>query len=246
MTRLLVSVKNLPEARRAAAVGVDSLDLKDPAAGALGALTETRIAAIVTDLRPRHPSLVISATVGDLPVEPAAAVLEKVSAVAQLGVDLVKVGLPARGGAQAAALLLALARSAQPIVPVLLADDGVDLRFFARACELPFRALMLDTERKRQGSLLERLDHGEIAALVSAARQAGKPLGLAGALRLGDISELLTLAPDFAGFRSAVCDHARSGRLNPARIEALRAALQATASPAVPRTRHRADRRAAM
>ena len=36
MTRLLVSVKNLPEARRAAAVGVDYLDLKDPAAGALG------------------------------------------------------------------------------------------------------------------------------------------------------------------------------------------------------------------
>jgi len=234
MIRLLVSVKDLAEAHRAAAIGVDYLDLKDPTVGALGALAEDRIAAIVTELRPDYPTLTISATVGDLPVGQHAAILEKVCAVADLGVDLVKVGLPARGGAAAEALLLALARSGRPVVPVLLADDGVDRGFFTSACGMAFPALMLDTERKQHGSLLERLDHGALAALVSIAQRAGRPFGLAGALRQEDIPDLLDLQPDFAGFRSAVCDRSRSGCLNTARVESLRAALQATASPAAP------------
>lgn len=245
MIRILVSVQDLAEARRAAAAGVDYLDLKDPAVGALGALAEDRIAAILIGLRPHYPSLTVSATVGDLPVDREPAILRKVRAVADLGVDLIKVGLPARGGAQAENLLLALARSARPIVPVLLADHGVDARFFSNACSLPFPALMLDTERKRHGSLLERLDHEVIASLAATARRAGKPFGLAGALRSDDVPDLLRLKPDFAGFRSAVCEGSRSGRLRVDRVRVLRAALQATTCPAALDAAFGGDRRPA-
>lgn len=246
MLRLLVSVKDLPEALRAAAAGVDYLDLKDPGVGALGALAEDSIATILSGVRPRHPRLTISATIGDLPVAQHSAILHKVHAIADLGVDLVKVGLPARGGTQAETLLLALAQSVRPVVPVLMADDGVDSGLFGQACKLPFAALMLDTERKQQGSLLERLDHDLIAALAATARRAGKPFGLAGALRLDDVPDLLRLEPAFAGFRSAVCERSRSGRLIAARVRALRAALQAQVASTEPDAALRGDRRRAL
>jgi (5-formylfuran-3-yl)methyl phosphate synthase len=245
MIRMLVSVKNLPEARHAAAVGVDYLDLKDPADGALGALPETRIAAIVAELRPRYPHLVISATIGDLPVNLGSAIVQKVHTVANLGVDLVKVGVPGRGGAHVEKLLQALARSEQPIVPVLLADHGVDRAFFTAVCGLPFAALMLDTEHKRAGSLLEHTAPEAIAALALTARQAGKPFGLAGALRFDDVPGLLRLRPDFAGFRSAVCAQSRSGRLIPERVRRLREALQGELSTAAPGAALQAGRRPA-
>jgi len=243
MIRLLVSVKNLDEARHAAALGVDYLDLKDPTAGALGALAEDRIAAIVMELRSRHSSLTISATIGDLPAKLESAIAQKVLAVANLGVDLVKVGLPGRGGAQAENLLHALAGSARSIVPVLIADHGIDSEFFASVCDRPFPALMLDTERKRDGSLLDRTDHEVLAALLAAAQHAGKPFGLAGALRFDDVPSLLSLKPDFAGFRSAVCERSRSGRLIPERVRDLREALQGKASPAAPDAALRDGRR---
>ena len=54
--RLLVSAKNRAEALAAAAAGADFIDLKDPAAGALGALPIEHIAAITAALRAGHPA----------------------------------------------------------------------------------------------------------------------------------------------------------------------------------------------
>jgi len=50
--------------------------------------------------------------------------------------------------------------------------------------------------------------------------------GLAGALRVDDVPQLLALAPDFAGFRSAVCTGARDGALDAQRVRALKAELR--------------------
>ena len=47
VTQLLVSVKNLAEAKIALAADVDIIDLKNPADGALGALSAEDIAQIV-------------------------------------------------------------------------------------------------------------------------------------------------------------------------------------------------------
>lgn len=252
--RLLVSVRNLAEARLAVRAGVDFIDLKDPAAGALGALPPARIAEIVSVLRApqadRPPAL--SATTGDLPSDALDAILAQVSAVAATGVDYVKVGID--GGPGSRRLLGALAACEASVVPVLLADRGIDAGVVHEALALDaFAALMLDTADKGAGSLLERLPEAALAAFITTVRQARGPTpgqasgaggpvraptmaGLAGALRLADLPALRRLQPDFAGFRSAVCGEGRAGPLDPSRLATLcaPAANHPLASGAVP------------
>ncbi|HEU5294969.1 MAG TPA: (5-formylfuran-3-yl)methyl phosphate synthase [Burkholderiaceae bacterium] len=223
--RLLVSAKDLGEALAAAAAGADFIDLKDPAAGALGGLPIEHIGTITTALRERRPDGAISATIGDADATPIAEVLMRVGAVAACGVDYVKVGV--EPGARASALLDALAGSGAPVVPVLIADHGVDMALVERALRSgAYPALMLDTVDKRAGSLLQRLAPTSLRAFLAATRRRATLSGLAGALRVDDVPQLLALAPDFAGFRSAVCAQRRDGALDAQRVRALKAALR--------------------
>jgi uncharacterized protein (UPF0264 family) len=197
MTRLLISVRNVDEALQAARAGAGFIDIKDPAAGALGGLPPERIARIARVLKTLYPRTPLSATIGDLPAGEAALALERVAAVAASGVDYVKVGVE-RDPAP------------QPVVPVLLADHGVEAALVTAALQLrAFPALMLDTSDKRGGSLLQRVTMSTLARFVADVRRHGCLAGLAGALRAADVPLLLGLAPDFAGFRSAPARPAR-------------------------------------
>ena len=263
--RMLVSVRDVAEAREALRVGVDFIDLKEPAAGALGGLALPVIRAVVAALRAgegaenalsadvgrggdryadgvrdtgaatqahaRRRMPMISATIGDLPPDALDAILARATAVGACGVDLVKVGVPGRGAASCA-LLAALAALPLAIVPVLIADDGLDAAVIDAACAPAFAAVMADTQAKRAGSLLELLGEDALAAFIDRAHAAGRMVGLAGALRLADLPQLAQLRPDFAGFRSAVCDGSREGRLDPDRLEALGAAVAMTPTAA--------------
>ena len=230
--RMLVSVRDVAEAREALRAGVDFIDLKEPSAGALGGLALPVIREVVAALRAgdaeqhrtRAHAPMISATIGDLPPDAIELILERARAVGACGVDLVKVGVPGRGTA-ACAVLEALAALPLAIVPVLIADDGLDATVIDAACAPAFAAVMADTQAKRGGSLLELLGTDALAAFIDRAHAAGRMVGLAGALRLADLPALARLGPDFAGFRSAVCDGSREGRLDPARLQALRAAI---------------------
>ncbi len=228
--KLLVSVRDVDEALAAAAGGADFIDLKEPREGALGALPPATMRAIVATLRQHHPGRPVSATVGDFAPDAVDAVLARVDLTAACGVDYVKVGI-APG---AHALLARLARRREAIVPVFLADAGLDAALISTACEGPFPALMLDTADKLRGSLLDRLDDAALRRFVQQARRCGKLSGLAGALRAADLPRLQALAPDFAGFRSAVCDGARTGVLDAARVERLATALARLAAEAAP------------
>jgi uncharacterized protein (UPF0264 family) len=209
----------------AAAAGADFIDLKDPAAGALGGLPTERIATITAALRDAHPSHAISATIGDADAMPIAEVLVRVAAVAACGVDYVKVGV--EPDAQAPLLLDVLARCGAPVVPVLIADQGVPTALVEHAVRgAAFPALMLDTVDKRAGSLLQRLNPQSLRAFVSAARHGATLCGLAGALRIDDVAQLRELMPDFAGFRGAVCAGERDGALDASRVRALKATLR--------------------
>lgn len=229
MTRLLVSVRDADEALAAARAGADFIDLKDPAAGALGGLAPERIAAIARVLRAAHPGVPVSATIGDVPAGACDTVLRRVAAVAACGVDYVKVGIVP--GPAAAALLSELRHCGAPVVPVLLADEGVDFELVGVASE-SFPALMLDTADKRGGSLLDRVDAQVLARFVGQAQKGGRLAGLAGALRADDVPMLCDLVPDFAGFRSAVCAAGRASALDPARVLDLRRRLSARARKA--------------
>ncbi|HKX93665.1 MAG TPA: (5-formylfuran-3-yl)methyl phosphate synthase [Methylibium sp.] len=226
--RMLVSVRSVDEALLAATAGADFIDLKEPSAGALGALPLATARAVVTALQALPQRPLISATVGDFAPGAIVPVLERVAQTAACGVDYVKVGI-APGALE---LLHALAHCETAVVPVLIADAGVDAATLAHALRGPFPALMLDTQDKRGGSLLARLDDAALRGFIERCRTAGKLAGLAGALREDDLPRLRGLAADFAGFRSAVCSGPRTAALDPARVRALREQLVAAEAAA--------------
>lgn len=220
MMRLLVSARGVDEALLCAAAGVDFIDLKEPGRGALGGLAVDTIAAVVATLRHAGIALPVSATIGDWPMRARAQILDRVDAVADCGVHYVKVGIVSGEGG-ALDVLDALAASPHAIVPVFIADRGVDATLLAHALALRFPALMLDTADKNAGSLFDVMTVLALSRFVAQVRATGTLAGLAGALRRPHLPQLAALAPDFAGFRSAVCEGARSNAIDPARLRDL-------------------------
>lgn len=232
MIRLLASVRDEAEALAAAAVGADFIDLKEPRTGALGGLPPPRIREIVVALRHIRPELPISATIGDHPAGELERIDALVAEIGECGVDYVKVGV-AGGTAEARRVLLErLATAAPAVVPVFIADRGLDFAAVEQAGRLRFPALMADTEDKRAGSLFDCVAVSDLARFVALARGAGQLVGLSGALREHHLPGLAALAPDFAGFRGALCSGTRTATLDPAKLARLRDALAATRSRA--------------
>ena len=227
--RLLVSVRSPAEALLAADGGVDFIDLKEPREGALGGLPVATIRAIVQALRERGIALPTSATIGDVPMHEAASIAARVESVGACGVDYVKVGI--ERSPQAAAVLDMLAGSRHAVVPVFIADHGLDAALVAKACRLGFPAVMADTADKRAGSIFACVDTVELQRFVATVRRTGKLVGLAGALRLPDLPALQELAPDFAGFRSAVCAGDRASVLDEQRVRRLARLLRQVPAP---------------
>ena len=225
--RLLVSVRTVEEALLAADGGADFIDLKEPSAGALGGLPVATIRAIVAALREHGRGLPVSATIGDLPMDDVPAILARVSEVGDCGVDYVKVGITREPAA--APVLAALAHCRHPVVPVFIADSGLDADLIGRACALRFPALMADTADKQAGSLFDAVRLPDLQRFVTQVRSVGAMVGLAGALRMHHLPELQLLSPDFAGFRTAVCKGDRRAALDLDRLRELVALMRALA-----------------
>lgn len=234
MIRMLVSVRDAAEARDAALAGADFIDLKEPSTGALGAVDPAIIRASVAVLRRVAGHARISATIGDLQAGEIVAVLDAVERVRQCGVDLVKVGVTGGAAGERDTLLARLAHCGAAVVPVLLVDDGLDHDVFVQACALGFPAVMVDTEAKLAGSVIERVGLPTLADAATHARHAATPFGVSGALQLRDLAAIARLRPDFAGFRSAVCAGSRGGRLDPSRVRLLRERLTEACAEVVP------------
>ena len=226
---LLASVATLSELNRAYAVGAYILDLKDPSAGALGAWAPEMLAEAVKRWRMwPHPRPLLSATIGDHPLDPA--LLRAATArTAATGVPLVKIGF-ARTGDDAAALpacldaLAPLARETH-LIAVLFADEGPATDLVPLVAGAGFHGVMLDTALKDGRRLTDHQDLATLAAFVAAARQHGLLTGLAGSLRRADIPVLAPLRPDYLGFRGALCTGSRTGALDPAALATVRGDL---------------------
>jgi uncharacterized protein (UPF0264 family) len=229
MIRLLVSVRSVEEALQAVHGGADFIDLKEPGQGALGGLPPATIGAVVAALRARGVALPVSATIGDVPMSERDEIARRVDAVAACGVDFVKVGITREP--EARAVLDLLAACGHAVVPVFIADRGLDDALLAHALALRFPGLMADTADKHAGCLFDVVSVLALARFVTRSRAAGAMVGLAGALRLKHLARLAGLAPDFAGFRSAVCAGERSGALDARRLAALAEALRAAQAP---------------
>lgn len=219
MTGMLASVKNLAEARQVCALGVDIVDLKQPENGALGALSVNEVRQIVTQLDAQQS---ISATIGDLELIPAT-VFHAVREMAATGVNYVKIGIfPHENPIATIQALSRLSQQGVQLIAVLFADSQPDFKLLTKLKTAGFCGVMLDTQNKQLGSLIQVLDWQLIQQFVFMARELGLLCGLAGSLKLTDIAALLPLQADYLGFRGGLChDNNRIASLDPKQIQAI-------------------------
>jgi uncharacterized protein (UPF0264 family) len=220
MTGMLASVRNLAEARIALQTGADIVDLKAPEHGSLGALPAEDVGRIVAEMGGTVP---VSATIGDLPLDPDP-ICRAVLDMAAAGVDYVKIGM-FRGGDWGSTLvtLAHLASRGTRLVAVLFADNLPDFDWIARLKKAGFAGVMLDTQDKASGPLTSLLDRPTLERFVDETREQGLLCGLAGSLRAQDIPELLSLGPDYLGFRGALCRAGRrTAEIDPAALAEVR------------------------
>lgn len=221
MTKILASVRNVDEAQLMLEFPIGILDLKEPAVGALGALSTDTVGDIVSLVKKRHPSLPVSATVGDLPSDPEL-VLDRVMSLDATGVDYIKIGFfsPEHFVGIPATIKRATLRAR--MVAVLFADR---LRDFSGPCHLlrhsGFDGVMADTADKTSGSVVRLIDAGRRQSFVDEARKNNLLCGLAGSLQCDDVRPLLTDAFDYLGFRSALCETGRDQPVSPNAVRKL-------------------------
>jgi uncharacterized protein (UPF0264 family) len=230
--RLLVSVRDVRDARAAVRGGADIVDTKDPRRGALGPVSPRTLARIRAAVPPGIP---VSAALGDSAAE--LTVTRAARLAAARGAAYVKLGL--RNVSDAGHARRLAHRAAQGAV-----DAGAELVLVAyadaaRAGSLPplavveiaaaagARGVLLDTAFKNRGSLFELLEIARVAQWLAAARAAKLFTALAGSLGEPGLRTALALGADIVGVRGAACDGGRSGRVSVARVAALSALLAA-------------------
>ncbi|PHS30689.1 MAG: hypothetical protein COA95_08260 [Methylophaga sp.] len=204
MSKWLASVQSLEEACTLLPALPDILDMKDPSKGALGALSLEAVSNIVSLIDKR---CLTSATVGDLPMD-ASVIGEAMIAMASTGVDYVKIGLfPDDNVIDCIEKLEEVVKNLEkPVIAVLFADKNPNLELISYLKESGFSGVMIDTAIKNGKGLRDHWDFEQITAFVERVEQQGMICGLAGALKIEDITELKPLKADYLGFRSALCD----------------------------------------
>ncbi len=209
---MLASVNSLKEARLILNTKVDIIDLKQPEQGALGALTTDTVKQIVQEVNQQKP---VSATVGDLPMQ-AEIVFDAVKAMAETGVDYIKIGFFPSGDWQGTTSKLSeITQQGHKLIAVLFADAKPDISTIKALQQAGFYGVMLDTMDKTKGSLSQVMSQAKILDFVNQAKSAQLLCGLAGSLKQQDIARLLTMNADYLGFRGALCQkHLRTSDLD--------------------------------
>jgi len=222
MTGMLASVNSLDEAALVLNLQADIIDLKQPEQGALGALETGLVRQIVAAIDRRCP---VSATVGDLPMQPEI-IFEAVKAMAETGVDYIKIGFFPGGDWLGTVDKLSALTGQHALIAVLFADAQPDLSVIACLKDAGFKGAMLDTMDKQKGSLMEVMDETTIGQFVEQTKACQLLCGLAGSLRLADIPGLTPYKADYLGFRGALCQqHNRIAQLDIEAITKIRQAI---------------------
>lgn len=224
--RLLVSVVDEAEALEAVAGGADIIDVKDPAAGALGMPTPRSLRSVRQAVALDVP---ISAALGDGPFEPAEAATRAATA-ADCGAAFVKIGLRDTSPGRAAEIVRAVRRHVPGIVHVIAAGfadwsragspDPLDLPALALAGGAS--GCLIDTAVKDGRGLLSWMDRDALTSFVAACRTRQLLCAMAGSLTAEDLPGLAAIAPDLVGVRGAACVGDRvSGRVSRERVAVL-------------------------
>lgn len=222
MTRLLVSVRSLQEARQAAEAGVDLIDLKEPRRGALGRVS-LDLATAVSELL--GPAARLSMALGEL-VDWSDDDWNELERLPP-GIAFAKIGLAgcAAAGDWQARWRRALKRLPKHTAPVAvvyadwrLAGAAAPAEILALAALNGCRALLVDTWSKDRGDVFCHLDNEALSRLFQEAKESRLTTVLAGSLRLETIDAALGCRPDYIAVRGAVCRDAREGDLCPEKL----------------------------
>lgn len=203
MSKWLASVQSLEEAQSLLTCLPDILDMKNPAQGALGALSVGTVSEIVRLIDGR---CLTSATIGDLPMQ-AALISKAMIKMTASGVDYVKIGLFPDSDLQPCieALATTVKMLETPVIAVLFADKMPEFDCISQLKESGFNGVMIDTAIKNGQHLRDHWNKQQLASFVAAVKQQDMLCGLAGALRIEDIAPLRLFNADYLGFRSALC-----------------------------------------
>ncbi|MDZ4099492.1 MAG: (5-formylfuran-3-yl)methyl phosphate synthase [Methylophilaceae bacterium] len=223
MTGLLVSVANISEAKIAIDAGVDILDMKNPAEGALGRLKLQTITEITAICRGKCTT---SATIGDLPMQ-AELLASETEKVIETGVDIVKVGFFGIDQHEACATAIGqAARDRVKLIAVMMADQSPNFSLISILKAAGFYGVMLDTANKDGQCLLDHQSMKELNTFCRMAEAYEMVTGLAGSLSASHIQELVSIGPDYLGFRGAVCHQSsRDADLEQGRVSLIKELL---------------------
>lgn len=223
MTQLLVSVTSIQEAQIALENGVDIIDLKDPGAGALGALPLQQIQSIVTYVDAKRP---ISATIGDVPMQPDLLV-ERINAFSATQLDFIKIGFFEADDYQPCLDVLQYElKTNTKLIAVLFAEFKYPVSLIAAIKQAGFCGVMLDTAHKNGTTFMDHYSEAQYKQLSELVFSHDMSFGIAGSLRLEHIAHVNKIQPTYVGFRGGVCaENQRGLDLNVEKIKAIRKAL---------------------
>lgn len=225
MTKLLISVRNAAEAQIAIAGGADLIDVKEPTRGSLGAADLASIEAVVRQVAGRVP---LSAALGELLLG------SSLPAAFSGRLQFAKFGLSgcslqADWPARWQQAISQLPRGVTPVAVAYADWQGAfapdPWQVLAHAKQVGCGAMLLDTFDKSQGSLMQHCTTVELTQLFITVQRNGLQCVVAGSLGLGEIAQLLPLAPDYVAVRGAACIGDRTGRLHAERVRHLAAVV---------------------
>ena len=232
--RLLVSVRSAAEVAPAIAGGADIVDAKEPARGALGAVSGPVLAAIAGCAPAEMPLSVALGDPADIAgLAAATAVLGRLGP--RQGPLYMKIGLSGAGTRGDLLLRAAVAAAAgltcrPSVIAVAYADHAAagapspeTVVGLARAAGVD--GVLLDTWGKEGGDLFHHMDVARLRSWVGEARAGTLLVALAGSLTVRGVRAAAALSADIIGVRGAACVGGRAGVVAGHLVRELKAAM---------------------
>ncbi|MGC9444742.1 MAG: (5-formylfuran-3-yl)methyl phosphate synthase [Candidatus Methanospirareceae archaeon] len=232
--KLLVSPRDVEEAKAVIRGRADIVDVKNPKEGSLGANFPWVIKAIKDLVMAEGGNgLELSAAIGDFDFKPGTASLAALAAVS-VGADYVKVGLfKITTSEQAIELLAGVVRAvkeydpAKKVVAAFYSDykrinsiSPFAITEIGNAVNIDVS--MVDTGIKDCRSTLEFLGEDELRTFVAESKALGLDTALAGALTFEDLPAIKAINPDILGVRGMVCGGDRNASVRAELVTELR------------------------
>lgn len=237
VSELLVSVRDVEEARLVLDRAVPFLDVKEPSAGSLGRAPDSTVAEVAR-LASERPRVTVTAALGEL---------EEADPRAWHATDYVrlyKLGLASAAATdwrkslrtwkrrienEADASLVAVAYADHHLAQAPTPEDVLNI---ALADGFPY--YLVDTFAKTEGNLFNWLSPEQLSQLITRARSGGVRVAIAGSLDLSDVGRVVDAGADVVAVRGAACvDRQRSGGIDPERLSALLKVVASASGAAV-------------